>query len=415
MIPREEYINKISMGFKYNPIVVLTGARQVGKTTLMEMFMQNNHCLWLNGQNPETSMLFDNFSTLERYLKLNLNNEMEGWLAIDEFQYIDRVSLFLKLLADQYKGLKILCSGSSSLNILQEVDESLAGRIRLIPVYSLNFSEYVTFIDPELAAKYKQCSSGDDINTLFPKVPVLLNEYLTFGGLPKVTLADDAHEKEELLNDIYQTYLLKDVRQFVRNQDFVPFNKLLRILASGIGNLLNINELSNLVRLSHKQCEEYISLLEQMFIIHLVKPFSQNKRKEISKMSKIYFCDIGLRNIIYNSFNDIHIRTDNGRIFENYVYLQLLQYYKQGQILFYRTKDGSEIDFILSDITDQIIPLEVKFKDFNKPLRIRAMTEFGKALPFEKGYIINLNLIGSSENQYYIQPYLTRDFTSISG
>ena len=410
MIARDRYISKIQSGFRYNPIVVLTGARQVGKTTLMEMFMESRRCLWLNGQNPETARLFESYSTIERYLKLNINNELEGWLAIDEFQYINRISLLLKLLTDQYKGLKILCSGSSSLNILQEVEESLAGRIRLIPVYSLNFSEYLTFVDAVLAAKYKQCSLSDDINTLFPQIPVLLHEYLIYGGLPKVVSADDTHEKEELLNDIFQTYLLKDVRQFIKNQDFVSFNKLLRVLSSRIGNMLNMNELSNLVQLPYKACEEYVYVLEQMFIIHLVRPFSRNKRKEISKMNKIYFCDIGLRNIIYNSFNDIHIRTDNGQIFENYVYLQLLQHYKPDQIFFYRTKDGSEIDFIVSGNKNQYIPVEVKFKNIKKHSRIRAITEFNKTMPFETGYIVNISLNQLSDHQHYIQPYLTTGF-----
>lgn len=405
MITRDLYLDKIQSGFKYNPIVVLTGARQVGKTTLMELFMADKKCLWLNGQNPETAMLFESFSTIERFLKININNDMEGWLAIDEFQYINDISLQIKLLTDLYKNLKIICSGSSSLKILQEVNESLAGRVRMIPVYSLNFTEYLEFVDHDLADRFKQCTFSDNINTLFPQIPVLLNEYLLYGGLPKVVIAQGNPEKEELLNDIFQTYLLKDVRQFIRNQDFVLFNKLLRVLSSRTGNLLNINELSNLVQLPNKVCEEYVDLLEQMFIIHLVKPFSKNKKKEISKMNKIYFCDLGLRNIIYNSFNEITYRTDNGQIFENYIYLQLLQHYKSNQIFFYRTKDGSEIDFIVSGSQGQVIPVGVKYSNILKPSKIRAISEFKKTIQVDRAYIVNLNLIASSDDQHFIQPY----------
>ncbi len=406
MIPREHYIDKIRSGFKYNPVVVLTGARQVGKTTLMEMFMENKQHLWLNGQNPETAGLFENYSTIGRYLQLNINQELKGWLVIDEFQYISKISLMLKLLTDQHKNLKILCSGSSSLTISREVEESLAGRVRMIPVYSLNFTEFLTCTDPDLASKFKQLRPDENVHALFPNIPVLLNEYLLYGGLPKVVLAENNAEKEELLNDIFQTYLLRDVRQYVRQQDFISFNKLLRVLSSRTGNLLNINELSNLVHIPNKTCEEYIDLLEQMFIIQLVRPFSRNKKKELSKMSKVFFCDIGLRNIIYNSFNDMQIRTDNGQLFENYVYLQLLQYVKPQQIYYYRTKDGTEIDFIVHTKKDQYIPIEAKYKHFRQPSRIRAITEFSKTTPVTTSWVINLNLNHFSEGLNFIQPYL---------
>lgn len=408
MIQREFYLQKITAGFKHNPIVVLIGARQVGKTSLMEMHIERKKHFWLNGQDPETAQFFEKFSTLERWLKININNELNGLLVIDEFQFIQNVSTSLKLLVDKHKALKILCSGSSSLDILQTVEESLAGRIRIIHVYSLSFNEYIRFYDSEMSEKLNQCSPDDNINILFPQIQTLLSEYLLYGGLPKVALALDFREKEELLNDIYQTYLLKDVRQYIRNQDFTAFNKLLKILSSQIGNMLNINEISNTIQLSHRVCEEYIKILEQMFIVHLVEPYTSNARKEITKMKKIYFCDLGLRNIIYNSFNDISIRVDKGQIFENYVYLQLLQNRKQNQIFYYRTKDAVEIDFIISDQNNRLIPVEVKYKDFKNHKKIRAITEFSKDKEIEKSYIINKNLIESNENQSYIQPYILK-------
>ena len=406
MKERRYYANKIISGFKYNPIVALIGARQVGKTTLMEMYAENKKHLWLNGQNPETAQLFENFSALERYLKINLNSQIEGLLVIDEFQYIKDISVYLKLLADKHKNLKILCSGSSSLNILQKVNESLAGRIRVIPVYTLSFKEYINFQNEELSDKFNKCELYDDINTLLPKISVLLNEYLIYGGLPKVSLTNNYNEKEELLNDIFQTYLLKDVRQFIKNKDFVAFNKLLRILSSQIGNMLNINEISKTIQLPYKTCEEYINILEQMYIIHRVNPFHTNIKKEITKMKKIFFCDIGLRNIIYNSFNDINIRVDNGQIFENYVYMQLLENYKTNRIYYFRTKDGTEIDFIINKKNNIIIPIEVKFKNFDKYKKIRAVTEFQKNTNSSQSYIINKNFIHKTNNQSYIQAYL---------
>lgn len=404
MIARNFYIEKIEVGFKYNPIVVLLGARQVGKTSIMEMFVENKSNLWLNGQNPEIAQLFEHFSIIERYLKLNINNQLEGLLVIDEFQFIPDISLILKLITDQYKKIKILCSGSSSLDITNKIEESLAGRLRLVPVYSLNFNEYLKFTASGIYEKFENCQPEDNINVLFPQIQFVLNEYLVYGGLPKIALAADFQEKQELLNDILQTYLLKDIRQYIRNKDFVAFNKMLKILAAQIGNMLNINELSNTIKLPYRACEEYIEILQQMFIIHLVKPFTTNKRSEISKMKKIYFCDIGLRNIVYNSFNDINFRADNGQIFENYVYLQLIKYIKSENIFYFRTKDHTEIDFIVTG-NDKPFLVEAKFREFQSFKKIRAISGFQKNTIIDKAIIINKNLIQQIDNQHYIQPY----------
>ena len=405
MISRSRYIQKIDKGFENNPIVVLIGARQVGKTSLMQMYSESHKSFWINGENPETAQLFQRFSDVERYLKMNINNVLSGFLIIDEFQYIENVSVMLKLLVDKYSDLKILCSGSSSLDILQHVKESLAGRIRVIPVYSLSFKEFVSFNDSSLYEKFEQLNFMDNVSLFLPEIEFLLKEYLTYGGLPKVALTNDTKEKEELLNDIYKTYLLHDVRQFVRNKDFVGFNKLIKVLSSQNGNLLNINELANTVQLRYRACEEYIQLLEQMYVIQLVPPYTTNKRAEITKMNKIYFSDIGLRNVIYNSFNDIDIRNDNGNLFENFVYLEIIKSVRKDNIFFYRTKDGTEIDFVIIDRKQNIIPVEVKFKRYNKSVKFRRLTEFSNKNSIRDAYVINLSLNDTEGMLKFIQPY----------
>lgn len=406
MIDRNFYLDKIIAGFRYNPIVILTGARQVGKTSLMEMYSDGKEHLWLNGENPETAQLFGGFSEIERFLNVKMGASLSGLLIIDEFQYIPDISLYMKLLVDKYKELKILCSGSSSLDTNKRIKESLAGRVRRISVYPLRFPEYVRFRDEALSQSLEQLDVFDKANILFPKLEGLLNEYLLYGGLPKVALANDYDEKKSLLNDIYQTYLLKDVRQYIENKNFVGFNKILRILSSQVGNLLNINELSKSVRLSYIKVEEYVDVLEQMYVIQKVSPFYVNVKKEISKMQKVFFYDIGLRNVVYNSFNDINIRTDNGQIFENCVFLQLLNNYDIRDIHFYRTKDGTEIDFVLKDKTDNLLPIEVKFKNFEKHKKIRALSEFMRTHNTERAYIVNLNYTDSVNTQKYLLPYL---------
>ncbi len=144
-----------------------------------------------------------------------------------------------------------------------------------------------------------------------------LSEYLLYGGLPRAALTFHPDEKIDILDDIYKTYLLRDVRSYVANQDFVGFNKLLRLSASQTGSLVNINEISRQTGLTYKKCEEYLFLLEQMYIIKMIEPYFTNKRKVISKMKKVYFCDLGLRNMLEGNFKKLTFRIDNGAIFKN--------------------------------------------------------------------------------------------------
>ena len=173
----------------------------------MKCYVENKPHLLLNGQDAEMAALFAKLSTIEQYLTIQLNAELKGLLLIDEFQYIDGVSTIMKLLTDKYPDLKILCSGSSSLDILQQVEESLAGRVRVIEVLSLSFSEFLLFKDKKLN-QMQQSIDIQSSNALTAPVEAKLNEYLIYGGLPRVVLADSPADKVELLNDIYQTYLL---------------------------------------------------------------------------------------------------------------------------------------------------------------------------------------------------------------
>ena len=245
MITRKRYLDKIETAFRLVPIVVLIGARQVGKTSIMKSFPIKDfrNTLFLNGQDVEVAMRFQQFSTIEQYLKIYLNPQLEGLLLLDEFQYVQGISTMLKLLTDKYEGLRILCSGSSSLDILQRVEESLAGRVRVIEVLSLSFSEYLLFKDERLWQLQQQASATDD-ETLIAPLQRAYEEYLIYGGFPRTALTDNPQEKAELLNDIYQTYLLNDVRHYISNEHFVGFSRLVRLLSVQIGNLVNINDLS---------------------------------------------------------------------------------------------------------------------------------------------------------------------------
>lgn len=393
MILRQSYIDKIEKAFTNVPIVTLIGARQVGKTSIMKLYSADKsvQTLFLNGQDIDVAVLFEHFSTIEHYLQVYMNEEIKGLLLIDEFQYINGISTQMKLLTDKYPNLHILCSGSSSLDIFQNVEESLAGRVRIIEVLSLSFEEYLQFRDESQYQLYKSAIDGKDEN-LFIKIQQLYSEYIIYGGFPRVALTSDYEEKIELINDIYQTYLLNDVRHYIRNEHFVGFGKLLRLLAAQIGNLVNVNELSKESGLQYEVCDKYIHLLQQMYIIRLVSPFASNKRKVINKMQKVYFYDLGLRNIIYHNFNEIDYRIDKGALFENEIMLELWRNLKAPEELnFYRMQNGSEVDFFVNG-TRRRYMVECKHKRFEKPISIPSLSNIAQDEGVNELYIANINL-----------------------
>lgn len=413
MIERPFYLTKVEKSFRMVPIVALIGARQVGKTCLMKMVKTTDKQLFLNGQDPEIAELFQRLSVLEKYLRVYLDTEIKGYLLIDEFQFIDGISTMLKLLTDKYPDLRILCSGSSSLDIQQKIEESLAGRVRIIEVLSLSFREYLLFKDGKLAELFETLDADTVSSALTSPFDTLLNDYLLYGGFPRSALTDDPEEKIAILDDIYKTYLLRDVRSYIRNEHFVGFNKLLRLLAVQFGNLLNISELSRESCLPYKKCEEYIALLEQMYIIKLVEPYYTNKRKIITKMKKIYFCDLGLRNLICSNFGEIAYRTDNGSIFENYILAEIWRNKKTGtNVWFYRTSDGVEVDFVV-DTMQEKVAIECKYKALSQPVSVRAMDNFCDMEGISRKYIINRNLNTFYNGAKYIQGFLAGEIFNV--
>jgi uncharacterized protein len=405
IIPRHDYLQKICHALNFVPIVVLIGARQVGKTTLMRSLTIEGKQLFLNGQNPEIMDLFGKFSVIEAYLKAELAQNLDGTLFLDEFQYIPDVSTMLKLLVDEHPLLKIICSGSSSLDIIGKVTESMAGRVRIIPVFSLSFKEYIQFYDQELYEKFQRYSLGEAREIIDKRIPSLLMEYLLYGGLPKVALALKASDKIELLVDIYQTYLLKDIRNYIRNEDFVSFNKLLKLAAIQNGNLFNINSLSKETSLPYKKAEDFLNILEQMYIFTFIPPYVSNKRKEITRMKKLFFSDLGLRNVILNDFQEINYRLDKGTLFENFVFLEIAKELGRPEnVYFYRSKDGLEVDFLLDNYKEKI-PFEAKFQRFNATSTVPALNKFHQILPYNTAYLVNPDFYGIKDKINFIPGY----------
>ncbi len=414
MIPRPFYQEQIISAFKLVPVVVLIGARQVGKSTLMRMHEFDTQTQFLNGQDPENAELFQSFSSVKSWMNSVFLLPEKGVLLLDEFQFIPNISLMIKLITDHFPDFKILCSGSSSLDIRQKVEESLAGRVRIVEVFSLSFSEYLNFCDEDSFYKYGLYNPDIEYAAIDKTLFAHLKNFIIYGGFPRLALTSSGEEKINLLNDIFQTYLVRDVRSYVRNEDVAGFNKMLRLLSLQNSNLLNVNELSRTSGLINKKCDEYLLLLEQMYIVKLIEPIGGSGRRNLTKMKKIYFLDTGLRNLIARNLNAPEQRTDYPFLLENYVLLEILKSFPaHTQINFYRTYDNLEIDFIVNDFL-KILSIEVKATNFARPKHFRGLNAFNSEFDVAKSFLINENLNLKDKKVRFLPALLMSKLFSIS-
>lgn len=384
MIKRTVTDKLISELYK-DTILVLTGARQVGKTTLLrylESYLVNvgKEVTFFSLEDKELlAELNAHPKNIFKYIDLK-----EQHLLIDEIQYLDDPSNFLKYIYDLHRdNIKLIVTGSSAFYIDKKFKDSLAGRKKLINIYSFSFSEFlIAKNEKELAEKissHNVIDNGKKIKLLkaqIDKIYILMNEYFIYGGYPKVVLEEDKKEKIAMLQELHFSFLKKDVLESgVQNE--TKFYALLKLLAYQAGDLLNVNELANTLQLSRDAVENYIYIMEKSFIIKPIRPFFNNIRKELSKMPKIYFFDTGYRNSIMNNFETIELRTDKGGSLEN-LFFTGLERSDIDDINYWRTADKNEVDFIIN----QIYAFEIKFNERKfKPLKYKTFTSNYPKIP----------------------------------
>lgn len=334
---------------RQDEITLITGARQVGKTTLMKQ-LQNG----LDKAGKSTTFL--NLEILEILDVLNRNpeniwqfvekNKKKQYIFLDEIQYLKNPSNFLKHLHDEYKEtLKLVVSGSSAFYIDQKFTDSLAGRKRLFILRSLDFPEFLLFkghgdLSKKIEKRLKLLmAEGKNIQNLY-------EEYMIYGGYPKVVLAPKL-EKEETLREIINSYLKKDVdEQGIKDPGSLL--DFLRILANQTGSLLNLYEISTTLRVPLQKIKEYYRLLQKTFYIQSARPFHGNLRKELTKMPKCYFLDSGIRNYLIRDFRTLKLRNDRGALLEQAVFIEFVhQYNDDRSIQFWRTQNKNEVDFVV--------------------------------------------------------------------
>ena len=371
---------------------ILTGARQTGKSTLLKQLEEDCKQSGI----PTVFLNLENKSILAELNKSPLallhflpESTQRIIVFIDEIQYLDDPSNFLKLLYDEYVSkLKIVATGSSAFYIDGNFKDSLAGRKRVFTLYTCSFDEYLLLRGKtELLDEVKRLSSQKSAKSaLLSVLEVEWSNYVVYGGYPAVILETDTEEKKQRLNELKDSFTKRDILESgVKNE--TAFYNLLRILAGQSGNLLNINELSTTLRIKAETVEKYLFILRKCFHIALIKPFYRNLRKELIKMPKAYLLDTGLRNCLLNNFEPFPFRQDKGALWENIYFRKLLDIYPPDELFYWRTSAGNEVDFVIPNISNPYA-IEIKYdRSAIKPTKYKLFTETYPDIPLQYAYM----------------------------
>lgn len=374
-----------------NKIIIILGPRQVGKTTVLKQLHKQLSGLFLDLDILENYDQVNSYTNLINTLKLKgyeENQKKTFNLFLDEFQRYADLSIIMKNVYDNNKNIKIYASGSSSLKIKEQVQESLAGRKIVYHLYPLDFEEFLWFKEDKKAII--QLSNIWKINGEDLKIGVLKNllfEYLVYGGYPEVVLVKK-EDKIKVLKSIFDLYVKKELVGYLKFGKILGVKKLIEFLAINNGQKIKYEEVADRCSLKQYEVKEYIEILKETFLINILKPFYKNKNKELVKIPKIYFLDNGVRNYFINDFNDLKLRSDSGFLFEGFVMQELLKLDK-GDLKFWQDKQKHEVDFII-DLISRQIPIEVKLKDKLKHKDFIGLNSFLESYKSNEKYLINL-------------------------
>ncbi len=383
--------NKITDSLNKKEVTIIAGARQVGKTTILKHIIstlksRGERVLYLNLDIEQDNQYFMSQQLLINKIELE-NGTDPSYVFIDEIQQKPDAGRFLKGLYDMNLPYKFVVTGSGSLELKEKIGEALTGRKHLIEMYPVSFREFVNF---KTNYKYKN-KLELFFNLEKEKTKLLLNEYLTFGGYPAVVTANNTTDKLEIMNEIFNSYITRDITYLLGVRAPDKFVKLIQLLAVYSGSIVNYSQLAQETGLRTETLKTYLWYAEQTFIIKIAKPYFTNGKKEITKSPTIYFNDLGMCNFSKGMYGT-SINNADRMIFQNFIYLILKDNFTTGlaKVNYWRSKDKAEVDFIIHQQTGTT-PIEVKFSDIKKPTVSRSFRSFiNKYLP-ETGYIVSPN------------------------
>jgi len=395
-------------------ISFLLGARQVGKTTLLktlaEKVSSHGKSLYLDLDIISNYEKVSTFETLMATLKVNGYQETEPtffYLFLDEFQHYPDLGRIMKNVYDNTANVKIYASGSSSLAMKEQIQESLAGRKIINDIYPLDFEEFLWFkCNVKLISNFSNLQNlrGENLQASLTEYDALLEEFLVFGGYPEVALKVLPAEKKAVLQSIFDLYVKKDLIDHLRMDKILGMKKVIEFLAVNNGQKIKYEEICTLASLPSHSVKKYIEILEETYLIKVVRPYHTNKNKELIKIPKIYFIDSGVSNFFCNNFNNIALRNDGGYLLESFILSELIKG-NLDTIYFWQDKNRNEVDFIIKR-GDTLIPLEVKNKINLKQDDFRGLVLFAENYPNTKNkYLINRSIQKKQHEIFLVLPY----------
>ena len=364
----KRFYSHLEKYLKPNKALIIYGARQVGKTTILEQFLEECGLRFRldSGDNIRIQNLLSS-EDFDQIIEYASGYEL---IAIDEAQKVPNIGIALKIIVDQVPDIKVIATGSSSFDLAQSVGEPLTGRKKTLVLFPLAQMELI-----EEFPKFELRES--------------LEDFIIFGSYPEVFLAKDRLDKIDILREHVDSYLLKDILALNKVKSSQTLLNLVKLLSFQIGQLVSLRELATQLHLDVKTVGRYLDLLEKSFIIYKLAGFSRNLRKEITQKHKYYFYDNGIRNAVISQFNPPNLRNDLGALWENFVFMERIKknaYHRfYGNTYFWRTYNGEEVD-IVEEQDSQLRGFETKWSSKKK---VSAPKTWLKAYPETSFEVIN--------------------------
>lgn len=377
-------------------IIAIRGTRQCGKTTFLKKIIEilidkkhakeNIHLISFEDDLEKEKFEKNPLDYIDYYIR---DGNKRQFFLLDEVQYVANAGKILKQIYDLRENIKIIITGSSALD-LNEIGSYLVGRVLLFEMYPFSFSEFLEAKNEKLHAYYEKKKIEFEKNNILLGDIIYLNElnevlkeYILFGGYPAVVLEKDNEKKKVLLKNLFLTYIEKDIVKVYGSKYKQRISDLIKYLSAVNSCMINYNEISKATSLYEKEVKEILGILEETFVIRLIKPFHKNLITELRKNPKVYFIDTGLRNFMTGRFE--FGDEEYGRLLENYVFLKI----KSGKVNYWRTTAKAEVDFIF----DERIPIESKLT----AKLTRSFRSFIDAYQPARAFILNMNEIGKTK------------------
>ena len=376
-------------------MTLLIGPRQVGKTTLIRMLLQGlqargQRTVFFNLDVEEDMQWFaSQRALLDRLEFLVGKTSQTVYVAIDEIQRKTDAGRFMKGLYDMGLPYKFILSGSGSLELKEQIAESMMGRKREFFIPPVSFTEFVDhrtdYAYSDRLAAYGRMEPA--------RLAGHLTEYLNYGGYPRVITAEGQEEKRLVMREIYTSYVDRDIAALMRLSRPDAFRQMLALLASQSGQLLNMSTLASQTGISTPTLKNYLYYAEKTFSVAMVRPYFRNLQKEITKAPTPYFVDLGLRNLLVGKWGTLTDASDLGLVFQNLIFHMLCAQYPPESVKYWRTLDRAEVDFVIEDAAGRgVFPVEVKYTSLRRPEITRSLRSFIDKYQPQEAWVVNMAL-----------------------